>query len=191
MDEKINIDINLLLMGKGPKEPLPKSSRVEEVLHQAPTIEVITSKNSKKLLQSQISDETCIPIPIISEAVADTDPLNIKEEDIEGFVLVNQAWVKPGHTYICLRIRGNFMHPIISDGFIVAIDLNENDPLRVERHIVAARSKYGITLTYLMLNEKYYVLLPHNKSRFKPIVISKTKPNPIIGKAVWWWGKQK
>lgn len=187
----MNIGINLLLMGRGPTELSSEFSRVEEVLHQTPTINVVTNKDYKKRLQRQISDEACIPIPIISEATADTDLLSIKEEDIEGFVLVNQAWVKPGHTHICLRMIGNFMHPIISDGFIVAIDLNQNDPLKVERHIVAARSKNGITLTYLMLNEKYYVLLPHNKSRFKPIVVSRSKPNPIIGKAVWWWGKQR
>ena len=186
--EKANININWLLTGKGPKE-LSATLKVAEFLYDAPTINIITSEEYKKLLRKPGATKACIPIPLISEPIAAGVPVCIKEKDIEGFVFVYKKWIKQGHTYCCLRVRGNSMHPIISDGFIITIDLNENDPLKLERQIVAARGKDRVILKYLILTEKDYILLPHNITEAKPIVVPRTEPNPIIGKVASWWGK--
>ncbi|TKJ34167.1 hypothetical protein CEE39_02735 [bacterium (candidate division B38) B3_B38] len=189
--EKFNININWLLTGKGPKELSAAVVREKKALYNTPAINIITSQEYKKLLKYQSPVEDCIPIPIISEPIVASNPLSVKEKDIEGFVFVNQAWLKRGHTYLCFRVQYNCMHPVICEGFIVAIDLNENEPLKLKRQIVATRFEDGISLKYLILTEKDYVLLPHNTAEHKPIVIPRTAPNPIIGKVCWWWGNQK
>jgi len=187
-----NVSMEWLLTGKGPKEPPATGVREAKALYEVDaTINIITPEEYKKLLPHIRSGRTFFIIPIISEPIFAGDPLVINAKDIEGFVGIHKTWIKRGHTYRCLRVRGNCMHPIINDGFIVAIDLNENDPLKLERQIVAARYKDGVALRYLILAEKDYVLSPHNITRYKSIVMPRTAPNPIIGKVAWWWGKQK
>ena len=190
--EKKNININWLLTGKGPKELTGTAVRKAKVLYEAAaSLNIITSGEYKKLLQNQIYTEALISIPLISEAIAAGDPLIINEKDIEGFICVYQAWVKREHIYRGLRVRGNSMHPVISHGFIAIIDLTENDPLQLEHQIVAARHEDGITVKYLLLTERDYILTPHNLTEYKPITIPRTAPNPIIGQVAWWYGKQR
>ena len=186
-----NVSMEWLLTGKGPKELSATAVREAGVLYKAPHINVITSAEYKKRLQNQISDKDCIYIPIISESVAIRIPLIIKDKDIEKFACVCKAWVNPMHTYCCLQVRCNCMHPVISEGFIVAIDLHEYLPHKLENHIVAARYNGYVTIRYFKMIEKEYVLLPNNIHKFKPIVIPRTESNPFIGKVAWWWGKQK
>ena len=190
--EKRDINVNWLLTGKGPKELSATAVRETGFLCQAEAaINIVTQDEYKKLLRDQRSAEALILMPLISEAVAVDDPLGIKEKDIESFVIISQKWVKQGHTYRCLRVRGNSMHPIISDGFIIAIDLSENDPSKLESHIVATRYKDGVIIKYLLLTERDYILTPHNLTEYRPFAIPRTAPNPIIGKVAWWWGKAK
>ena len=190
--EKKDININWLLTGKGPKELSATAVRKAKVLYGAEdAINIITKDEYKKLLRDRISAEDYIAIPLISEPIAAGDSLVIKEKDIESFVIVSQGWIKQGHTYRCLRVRGNSMNPIISHGFIIAIDLTENDPLKLESHIVAAHYQDSVIIKYLLLTERDYILTPHNLTEYKPIAIPRTTPNPIIGKVAWWWGKAK
>ena len=185
-----NVSMEWLLTGKGSKELFAATVREKEAIYKIPQI-IVTSAEKKESLQNQISDSECISIPIISESVAVRDPSNIEDKDIERFAWVRKTWVKRGHTYRCLRAQCNDMHPIISNGFVIAIDLNENNPLELENKIVAARYNSRIAIRYLQLAEKEYVLLPNDTRKHKSIVIPKTKPNHIIGEVAWWWGKQK
>lgn len=189
--EMNNINVNWLLTGVGPKELSATVVAEEKALYKTPDINVVTRQEYKKLLKDQFYAEDFVPIPLISEPIVASNPLSVKEKDIEGFVFVNQEWLKRGHTYLCFRVQYNCMHPVICEGFIVAIDLNENEPLKLKRQIVATQYDDGVYLNYLILTENEYVLLPHNATEYKPIVISRTAPNPIIGKVCWWWGKQK
>ena len=84
----------------------------------------------------------------------------------------------------------NSMHPIISNSFIVAIDLNEKDPRKLLRQIVAVRYGDDVTIKYLPMNAKEYMLMPHNREEYAPITIPLTAPSPIIGMATRWWGGQ-
>ena len=178
--QKKNININWLLTGKGAKE-YPAASAAN----------IITDAQYKELLKNQIHAKVCICIPIISEAVASGDPLIVKEKDIEGFVGLPKTWLKLGHSYCCLGAPDNRMHPIISQGFMVAIDLTENDPLKLARQMVAARYQDGVIIKYLLLTERDYILTPHNLTEYKPVAIVRTAPNPIIGQVAWWWGQPK
>lgn len=186
-----HVSLDWLLTGEEPRELLASAVREKEAIYEAPVISIYTNAQWKELLQHQISDKDCISIPIISEPIAARDPLTIKEKDIESFAYARKAWVERGHTYICLQVRCNCMHPIISEGFVVAIDLSENNPLKLEHKIVAARYHGSVTIRYLKLTEKDNVLLPLSTADIKPIVIRRTAPNQIIGKVSWWWGKQR
>jgi len=185
-----NVSMEWLLTGKGQKELPATLAREAEVRYEAPTINIITKEEYKESLKNRIFEEDCISIPIISEHVAVRDPLIIRREDIKRFACVLKAWVNPMHNYCCLWVRGNDMHPIISEGFIVAIDLHENLPHILENKVVATRYNNCIVIRYLKLTEKEYVLAA-NTHKYEPIVIPRTVANPIIGRVAWWCGKQK
>ena len=184
------VSIEWLLTGRESRE---LSDAHEAGIAYDSTANVIITDNSgyQKIIEERPDAEAYIPIPLISDPVAAGNLLIIDERDIEGFAVIYRAWVKRGHKYRCLRVRGNSMHPIISDGFIVAIDLNENDPRQLLRQIVAARHEGSITIKYLIMNAKNYILFPYNTEEYNPIIIPLTVPNPIIGKVAWWWGKAK
>jgi len=132
-----------------------------------------------------------IPIPLLSDSAAAGDPLNINEQDIEGFALIYDRWLKPGHEYRCVRIKGNSMSPILEDGFIVAIDCSENQPRQLNGKMVAARYQNGVTVKWLITTNENYTLLPQNIAEYQPIIIPIAESNPIIGKIAWWWGRIK
>lgn len=154
-------------------------------------VHIITSSEYKKLIEENPEIEGYTPIPLISGIAAAGNPFIIDERDIEGFAIIYRTWIKRGHKYRCLRVRGESMHPVISDGFIVAIDLNENNPKKLLRQIVAARHEGIVTIKYLITDSKNYILFPHNTEEYVPIIIPLTEPNPIIGKVAWWWGRAK
>ena len=114
--------------------------------------------------------------------------LFIKTNEIIIILLkyIYNARVKRGHTYRCLRVRDNRMHTVINDGFIIFIALNGNNPLKLERKIVSAQRGNNITLKYLIPTKKEYILQPYYIAEYKPIVLSRIAPNPIIGKVALW-----
>lgn len=185
-----SVSMEWLLTGKGPKGLSATAVRKAKSPYEiSAPINIVTIAEWKKIIQNQTEAEAYVSIPLISELVAASDPFIIDEKDIEGFAVIYKTWIKRGHTYRCLRVLDNSMHPLISNGFIAAIDLNENDPLKLERQIVAASYEDSVKIRYLILTEKEYILLPHNTAEYRPVVIPRTAPNPIIGKVTWWWGK--
>lgn len=132
-----------------PRSSVKKSTRTHE-----PSI--IASPSMKHVItQSSIRQEIRLTVnfpylgtqnPITSESVAAADPLIIDERDIEGFAVIYEAWIKRRHIYRWLRVKDNSMYSIVSNGSIVVIDLKENDPLKLDRQIVAARHKDGVTI---------------------------------------------
>lgn len=179
-----NVSIEWILTGEDHKE-------LNSIYRPYSNIIVASNPEYKEILQQRVEMEAFIPVPLISDSTAASDPLKINENDIEDFAVVYQDWIKRGHNYRCIRICDDSMHPVIGDGFIVAIDLNENDPRKLQRQIVAARCEDGVTIKYLRMNNKEYILLPHNMEKYDPITIALTSPSPIIGKVAWWWGKIK
>ena len=108
-----NVSLDWLLTGEEPKELWAAEVREKEVIYKAPIISIYTNAPWKEHLPHQISDKYGIFIPIVSESVAASNPLTVKEKDIESFAYVRKTWVERGHTYICLQVRCNCMHPII------------------------------------------------------------------------------
>lgn len=187
-----DVSMEWLLTGKEPKKLLAPAVREAGILSEAAAnISIHTSADYREMLQNQFRAKAYVSVPLISTSIAASEPLIIEEKDIEDLVIVSQMLVKQGNTYRCLRVRGDSMHPVISDGFIVAVNLTENDPAKLEHQIVAARHKDGVVIKYLLLTERDYVLTPHNLSVYKPIVIPRTTPRTIIGKVAWWWGIPK
>ena len=185
------VSIEWLLTGKGAKEIPVVAVREMEAIYPAPSINLVTYADYKNRLQKQISEKDCISIPIISESAAARYPLTLEDWDIESFAWVQKAWVNLQHSYVCLRVQCNCMDPIIRKGFVVGIDITENDPLKLESKIVATRYNGCVTLRCLKLTEKEYVLLPYNATVIKPIVIPISASNHFIGKVTWWCGRQE
>ena len=182
-----NVTLDWLLTGKE-----AMMLREERVLYEPCANLIICSEEElKDRLQQLEFEERHISIPLISDHTAAADCFKINEKNIEGFAVIYQKWLQPGHIYRCIRIKGDSMSPILEDGFIVAIDCSVNQPHQLHKKMVAARYEGGITIKWLLMNDRNLILLPQNTKEHKPITIPISRPNVIIGKIACWWGKAK
>lgn len=182
-----------ILKGEGPEKIMNNFMLAEDRAVYAPGsgLTIITREEWKEKFKDSAPNEPYFSIPLISDPVAAGDPINVNEQDIEGFAVIYDRWLKPGHEYRCVRIKGNSMYPILEDGFIVAIDCSENQPRQLNGKMIAARYQNGVTVKWLITTNENYTLLPQNIAEYQPIIIPIAESNPIIGKIAWWWGRTK
>ena len=154
----------------------------------APELKVV----SRRELDDLERWEAFVSIPLVRDEAAAGPPRAVADDEIEGFCLVYESWAKRPEDYICVRVKGDSMEPILPDGSIVAINLKNRAPGRLKGKIVAARHGGGVTVKELRRSEsgEDWLLVPYNKEH-SPIVIKAEEDNPIIGKVAWWWAKQE
>lgn len=179
-------------------EPLGASAEPVE----PPSLEVKVSNHFKGHVKDAIANGTYVPVRLLKDAVAGGAPSEIREDDVEGWVLIyaDREWMPnaPDH-YTCAHIRGGSMFPVLSDGDIVAIDhaAKPNDLKDLERlngEMCAFKVNGGVTVKWLKwIPEKEMVIgVPENKEEFDHMVVLKGEEinDGIIGKVAWWWAKR-
>jgi SOS-response transcriptional repressor LexA len=86
------------------------------------------------------------------------------------------------------------MEPCIQDGSLVGIDHTQRDAKDLNGKIVAIRKGNEATIKRLRIIGKDIMIgLPENPDWVHETVVLKGKEmnNAIIGKVVWWWGRQE
>jgi SOS-response transcriptional repressor LexA/DNA-binding XRE family transcriptional regulator len=132
-----------------------------------------------------------VAVPLLAEEVAAGMPRVIEEETIEDFCLVYESWAKRPQDYICVRVKGDSMEPVLPDGSIVAVHLKSLSPKRLMGKLVVARHEGGVVVKELAQAGDHWVLLSYNKEH-GPIVLDPLgEESPIIGKVAWWWARQE
>ena len=92
-----------------------------------------------------------------------------------------------------MRVLGDSMEPTLHEGNIVAVDHSLRDPEELIGRLVALKYDGGATIKRLIKTQDGdYCGKPDNPNSseyrcFKPAQIR----DVLIGKVVWWWGRQK
>ena len=121
-----------------------------------------------------------VRIPIIGE-IACGDPITA-EENIEGYTEETFEKPIPSGTLFALRCKGHSMEPTIHDGSLVTI----REQPTVEDGEIAAVLVDGdneATLKRVKHQGDLIMLMPDNKE-YDPIILDKSNPGRIVGKAV-------
>jgi len=169
--------------------------KVTKVVH-PPALKIQEVPRFKKFAES-FSKDSYIPIRLMRDPVAGGHPLEVSEQDSEGWVLIyaSKNWIpNDPEYYTCAHVQGRSMWPILGDGDIVAIDHMEKDPKRLDKSMVAFRVDGGVTIKWLkFFPEKSLVVgVPENKDEFDTVISLRGEEidNGIVGRIAWWWAKR-
>jgi SOS-response transcriptional repressor LexA len=81
------------------------------------------------------------------------------------------------------------MKPLICDGYIVAVDSSQTNPVDLDGKIVIAWHKdLGLTVSRLQRYGQAEVLQPENRE-YESIVLDNKDKWKILAKVLWWIGK--
>lgn len=180
--ESLNISPNELL---GIQEIKPKEfiARIE-----------IRKEKEKRMLEETEGNnyiENFVLIPIAGKISAGT-PREV-EEDPDGVAVIYKGWAMNKENFTAVKVRGDSMAPMIPDGSLVGIDHSQRDPRVLNGKVVALRKGNEATIKRLrVIDNEMLIGEPDNKEWSKEIVVLRGKEmnDAIIGKVVWWWGRQ-
>jgi|ERR1700730_1221491 len=108
---------------------------------------------------------------------------------VESMIAAPKDWCPNPTTTSCLRVRGSSMAPLISDGYIVAVDSSQNDHMVLDGKIVIAWHKdKGLTVSRFRRYDHTEILEPENHG-YESITLSAKHHWKILAKVLWWIGK--
>jgi len=98
-------------------------------------------------------------------------------------------WCPNPSSTSCLRVRGDSMSPLIPDGYIVAVDSSQHDPMALDGKIIVAWHKdRSLTVSRFKSYDHTEVLEPENRG-YESITMSAKDRWKIVAKVLWWIGK--
>ncbi|MDM8526249.1 helix-turn-helix domain-containing protein [Desulfococcaceae bacterium HSG8] len=150
-----------------------------------------------KTFHPEFAYDNYIPVRLLKDEIAAGMPSDIRDEDTEGYCLIfaDKEWI-PGdpEQYVCCRVKGDSMYPILKEGDIVAIDHSQRDPGLLNKQMVAFRYEGGASVKWLSYVKEDRVLgIPENKNNIDSTIclVGEETETGIIGKVAWWWAKGK
>jgi SOS-response transcriptional repressor LexA len=173
-----------ILYGRPPDRPKPE---LKEVVF-------LSEKLKETMYQTEGSNftENYVAIPIAKGRISAGTPREV-EEDPDGIAIIYKEWAKNKNDFTAIRVKGSSMEPCIQDGSLVGIDHSQRDAKALNGKIVAIRKGNEATIKRLRIIGKDLMIgQPDNPEWTHETVALRGKEmnNAIIGKVVWWWGKQ-
>jgi SOS-response transcriptional repressor LexA len=108
---------------------------------------------------------------------------------VESMIVAPKDWCPNPATTSCLRVRGHSMAPLISNGYIIAVDSSENDHTRLDGKIVIAWHKdKGLTVSRFRRYDHTEILEPENHE-YESTTLSAKHRWKILAKVLWWIAK--
>lgn len=187
----LGVDLDHLILGKIPNyQPHTTAAPPQLTIDITPTLKKYADNHP-------ISKEHYIPIRLVGGRVAAGAPAQVREDEIEGWVLIyaDREWIpNDPEKYTCAKIDGYSMSPVLQPGDIVAIDHAERDPETLNGKMVAFRIDEGVTVKWLKYDKQRELVvgIPENKDELDYLVTLRGEEinNGIVGKIAWWWAKR-
>ena len=187
-----------LLSGEGPKY---RRSRDEVILSELSPIELI--RRGLEKLEQEPADVVVSPENLPSGAMSDfvavgLVPLSvlaqrpIHSSRVEGYIMAYRQWLPNPSETIGVRLEDDSMHPILPMGSIVAVDLSQTDPLRLQGRLVAACPEGEPLIRWLDVSGRHLILRPGHPSKDHPMIpveLDALSPGLILGQVVWSWSR--
>ena len=153
--------------------------------------EIVNAGPGQKI---QLEKFQLVAIPLLKVAASSGkdqgDNLSLlSDAPMEGMIAAPKDWCpNPAYTS-CLRVRGNSMAPLISDGYVVAVDSSQIDLNGLNGKIVIAWHKdVGLTISRFRRYDHTEVLVSENPD-YEAITISSAQPWKIVATVLWWLGR--
>lgn len=129
-----------------------------------------------------VSDETYIPIPIIGVVAAGYQAL--ADTDIIGYELVSKDILNDGFEYAWLKVKGDSMYPLIMDGDLVLVRLQDEIDSG-DLAVVIVDEEDGVVKRVQYSTNKV-TLISENSEKYPPRVFERKdiKRLRIWGKAI-------
>jgi len=108
---------------------------------------------------------------------------------VESMMAAPREWCPNPSSTLCLRVRGNSMSPLISDGSILAVDTSERNPSTLDGKIIVTwHKKMGLSVSRLKRYGPTEVLQPEN-GEYESVVLNGKQKWKVLAKVLWWIGR--
>ncbi|HVH88702.1 MAG TPA: S24 family peptidase, partial [Terriglobales bacterium] len=120
-----------------------------------------------------------------TSAAGDNNP-NLEQSPTIAKVMAPVNWSENGESIRCLRIAGEGMAPLITDGSVVAVDLAQFDPAKLGNSVVLAWHKdLGLIVRRLKrLGASEVLASEADRTGTNNLVFDRN--SRIIGRVIWW-----
>jgi phage repressor protein C with HTH and peptisase S24 domain len=168
------------------------------IIKSPPTLQIQKVDRFKRF-DDTFSSESYIPIRLLEGAAAAGSPTEVLDYEPENaqwvLIYASREWMPNNpEDYTCVKVSGQSMYPILSDGDIVAVDHAVKDPAVLDGKMAVFRIDGGITIKWLKYKKDLGVVvgIPENRDELDHVVmLSGPQINTgIVGKVAWWWSKR-
>lgn len=136
-------------------------------------------------MKQAIHAEDYRAIPIVEGSVA-AGAARVVSEQIEGFAVVYQPSLGNRTNLVAVRVSGDSMSPILTDGSMVIVDRGDR---RIRPGMAfLVRVDGGVTVKFLELDGQDLVLIAENRAyRDQRVRLEAGQESPVCGVVVWSW----
>jgi hypothetical protein len=162
----------------------------------APQVPTQSKKENAAFVAEEVRRDRFVTVPLLADAIAGGSPRRVNADDIEDYALIHADWCPHPEHVTCVRVRGDSMSPILTDGSIVAIDHSRRNPKQLDGKMVAFRQGDGASVKWCKVVSKDLVMgLPENKDSLAADSLLLFQGDDIddcvIGCVLWWWGRRR
>lgn len=130
-----------------------------------------------------------VMVPLLSQAVAASNPLTINEKDIEQVIPMLSSWLPRSGKIFAIYVPDDSMSPMLYEGNLVLIDVSKTNPKKLIDHMTATRVGDIVTIKWLRSDERFFMLVPQNLSMHHQVkVLGPGEDWNIVGEVVKWIG---
>ena len=166
--------------------------KLRKGLSQSQTIKLESAQagsGAKRIAVPQLVAIPLLRVVAASHGEKGDSPAILHDAPVESMIAAPVGWCPNPSSTTCLRVQGNSMKPLICDGYIVAVDSSQTNPVDLEGKIVIAWHKdLGLTVSRLQRYGQAEVLQPENRE-YESIVLDNKDKWKILAKVLWWIGK--
>jgi len=132
-----------------------------------------------------------VAIPLLEVVAAShgergDSPAILHDAPVESMIAAPKDWCPNPSATTCLRVRGNSMMPLITEGAILVVDSSQIDSAKLNGKVVIAWHRdMGLTVSRLQHYDHTTVLQPESRD-YESIVLDSEHKWKIVAKVLWW-----
>jgi len=155
----------------------------------------LRKSRTNKSPQAAVAELENLAVPLLGVKAGTTEPgdndPNIDRSPIVARVMAPSNWSDNKQSVRCVRIVGEGMAPLISDGSVVAVDLSQFDSAKLSNMIVLAWHKdHGLLVRRLKKFGAAEVLVA-DADRNEASTLTVDHNWRVLGRVVWWLSQAK
>jgi phage repressor protein C with HTH and peptisase S24 domain len=175
----LGVSTDYLLTGRDP----PAACSLEDLPR--PELHFARAADQAPEVSAHLRRDEYLAVPLVEGSVA-AGAARVVADQIEGWAMIHASAIGRRRNLVAVRVAGDSMAPLLTDGTIVAID---RDDRRIRPGaIYAVRVDGGITVKYVELEGQELVLIPENRAhREQRVHVGEGADSPVLGRMVWSW----